>query len=376
MNVTLGVPRLQEIINASKDISTPIITAKLVNDDNKVAARFVKASIEKTTLGEISTYIKEVYGPGKCYMSIDLDLYAIDQLKLGIDAYTVRKSILKGSIGQTRPPVLRALRDQHIKVKKGSKSKLRVYVPDKNEKSTISQQPSYFIMQALKTALPKVIVQGIPTVHRAVINAEDSAKDGGTRNTSYHLLVEGYGLAEVMGASGVDGKYTTTNHIIEVERTLGVEAARVQISNEISYIMNAYGIGIDSRHLLLLSDVMTFKGEVLGITRYGVSKMRESVLMLASFEKTTDHLFDAAVHARKDAIVGVSECIIMGMTCPLGTGSFKLLRKALEPTSRSSSSSSSSRNTTTPRRINPNKSKLQRINECETASLLLMKNPF
>jgi len=49
--------------------------------------------------------------------------------------------------------------------------------------------------------------------------------------------------------------------------------------------MGAYGIGIDSRHLLLLSDVMTFKGEVLGITRFGVSKMRESVLMLASFEK-------------------------------------------------------------------------------------------
>ena len=49
------------------------------------------------------------------------------------------------------------------------------------------------------------------------------------------------------------------------------------------------------------------QGEVLGITRFGVSKMRESVLMLASFEKTTDHLFDASVHGRHDAIVGVSE---------------------------------------------------------------------
>mmetsp|Transcript_74101 Transcript_74101/g.211563 ORF Transcript_74101/g.211563 Transcript_74101/m.211563 type:complete len:107 (-) Transcript_74101:26-346(-) len=77
---------------------------------------------------------------------------------------------------------------------------------------------------------------------------------------------------------------------------------------------------------MLLSDVMTFKGEVLGITRFGVSKMRESVLMLASFEKTTDHLFDAAVHSRRDDIVGVSECIIMGVPIPLGTGLFKLLR--------------------------------------------------
>ncbi|CAM9327987.1 unnamed protein product, partial [Discosporangium mesarthrocarpum] len=53
MNVTLGVPRLKEIINASKLISTPIITAKLVKDDNKYSARMVKAKIEKTTLGQV-----------------------------------------------------------------------------------------------------------------------------------------------------------------------------------------------------------------------------------------------------------------------------------------------------------------------------------
>lgn len=73
---------------------------------------------------------------------------------------------------------------------------------------------------------------------------------------------------------------------------------------------------------------MTFKGEVLGITRFGVAKMRESVLMLASFEKTTDHLFDAAVHGRTDAINGVSECIIMGIPIPIGTGLFKLIKRA------------------------------------------------
>merc|ERR1711908_34354 len=112
----------------------------------------------------------------------------------------------------------------------------------------------------------------------------------------------------------------------EVESVLGIEAARTKISTEIKCIMDVYGIKIDRRHLMLLSDVMTFKGEVLGITRFGVSKMRESVLMLASFEKTTDHLFDAAVHGRCDDIVGVSECIIMGIPIPLGTGLFKLLR--------------------------------------------------
>jgi len=59
--------------------------------------------------------------------------------------------------------------------------------------------------------------------------------------------------------------------------------------------------------------------------------MRESVLMLASFEKTTDHLFDAAVHSREDSIVGVSECIIMGVPIPIGTGLFKVLYRNRDP---------------------------------------------
>jgi DNA-directed RNA polymerase III subunit RPC1 len=157
-----------------------------------------------------------------------------------------------------------------------------------------------------------VIVQGIKTVNRAVINDKDGQ--------SYNLLMEGYGLLDVMGSPGIDGLHTTTNHVIEVETVLGVEAARTKIVAEILEIMNAYGIGIDIRHLLLLADVMTFRGEVLGITRFGVAKMRESVFMLASFEKTTDHLFDAAVHGRMDELVGVTECIIIGKDMPIGTG--------------------------------------------------------
>lgn len=69
------------------------------------------------------------------------------------------------------------------------------------------------------------------------------------------------------------------------------------------------------------------QGEVLGITRFGIAKMKDSVLMLASFEKTTDHLFDAAVHGRTDEIEGVSECIIMGIPMPIGTGLFKIKQK-------------------------------------------------
>ncbi|KAG7092609.1 hypothetical protein E1B28_008952 [Marasmius oreades] len=76
--------------------------------------------------------------------------------------------------------------------------------------------------------------------------------------------------------------------------------------------MKSHDMNIDPRHVMLLGDVMTYKGEVLGITRFGVAKMKDSVLMLASFEKTTDHLFDAAAFGKTDGIDGVSESIIMG----------------------------------------------------------------
>ncbi|GAB9475396.1 DNA-directed RNA polymerase iii largest subunit [Globisporangium polare] len=328
MNVTLGVPRLKEIINASKNISTPIITAALVCKTDERSARIVKGQIEKTTLGEIAVHIKEVFARDQAYLSVKLDMEAIDQLHLDINARSVRNSIL-GACGIGPRGALRLLKEQHVLLNARCPDKLRILAPSNYKGSKGDTRGAYFAMQALKAELPGVIVQGIPTVNRAVINYEESsAKSSGK---AHHLLVEGYGLAEVMGIPGVDGLNTTSNHIIEVEKTLGIEAARELISSEVSYIMSAYGIGIDRRHLMLLSDIMTFKGEVLGITRFGIAKMKESVLMLASFEKTTDHLFDAAVHSRTDAIVGVSECIIMGIPIPLGTGIFKLLRQVEKP---------------------------------------------
>lgn len=71
---------------------------------------------------------------------------------------------------------------------------------------------------------------------------------------------------------------------------------------------------------------------MLGITRSGLAKMKESVLMLASFEKTTDHLFDAAFYGQEDEIYGVSECIIMGKPMSLGTGTFKVMHKHVKKT--------------------------------------------
>jgi len=298
------------------------------------SARIVKASIEKTTLGEICEYICEVYDLQGSYISVKIDVATVQALHLNVNAVSVRGLLLSGALASSSPKtasLLRGLKEKHI-LPYGDKCQyLKIFPPDAKEGTSAAYKNSgipasqriYFTLQALKAALPGIIVQGIPTVSRAVIN-ENEALDANGKKT-YYLLVEGYGLSAVMGTPGVDGRETKSNHILEMQNVLGIEAARAMISNEIGYIMRAYGITVDRRHLLLLSDVMSFKGEILGITRFGVAKMRESVLMLASFEKTTDHLFDAAVHYRTDTIVGVSECIIMGIPIPIGTGLFKVL---------------------------------------------------
>ena len=102
---------------------------------------------------------------------------------------------------------------------------------------------------------------------------------------------------------------------------------RTCIIKEIQYTMESHGMSVDKRHLTLLADLMTSRGEVLGMTRHGLAKMKESVLMLASFEKTADHLFEAAYHGQRDRVTGVSESIILGLPTVIGSGSMKLLEK-------------------------------------------------
>nr|AOE43186.1 RNA polymerase III largest subunit [Cavenderia deminutiva] len=307
MNVTLGVPRIKEIINAAKTISTPIITANLNCSDDVRSARIVSGRIEKTTLGQVAVYIKEVFRHGGCFVVIKLDRDFIDSLQLEVDSGTVKRSIL----------ATRALKLKEKNVETKGDDKLIITPVD------TSKELMLYSLQYIKNNLPNVIVHGIPGVNRCVISPIEKSKP-----TRYQLLVEGYDLQAVMATPGVKGTETSSNHIMEVEKVLGIEAVRQTIMSEIQMIMTSHGMSIDSRHVMLLADLMSFKGEILGITRFGIAKMKESVLMLASFEKTTDHLFDAAVHRRQDDIVGVSECIIMGIPVPLGTGLFKLLYKS------------------------------------------------
>ena len=98
MNVTLGVPRIKEIINAAKSISTPIISCKLVTSDSEPSARIVKGRLERTHLGDVgdssltisleltsiqvAAVIEEAWAPEYTYIGIIIDTESIQKLQV------------------------------------------------------------------------------------------------------------------------------------------------------------------------------------------------------------------------------------------------------------------------------------------------------
>ncbi|XP_074596921.1 RNA polymerase III subunit A isoform X2 [Brevipalpus obovatus] len=297
MNITQGVPRIKELINANKTISTPVIRAALQNPRSGDDARAVKMRLEKTTLGQICEFIEEVVLPDDCFILIKLYIDRIKLLKLEVDVYSVANCLMK------------SLRIPANRLKVHGRNLIQVFPSAPSE------------MWQLRESLCDVVVKGISSIKRAAIRIE-----GEGDKAEHYLMIEGEGLRDVMATYGINPNRSLSNNIMEIAHTLGIEAARTSIIKEIKATMENHGISIDSRHLKLLADTMTYRGEVLGITRFGLAKMKESALMLASFEKTADHLFDAAYFGQEDPILGVSESIISGLPIRLGTGFFDLLK--------------------------------------------------
>uniref|UniRef100_A0A3Q1CCI8 DNA-directed RNA polymerase n=1 Tax=Amphiprion ocellaris TaxID=80972 RepID=A0A3Q1CCI8_AMPOC len=119
----------------------------------------------------------------------------------------------------------------------------------------------------------------IPEVARAVIHIDEQSG-----KNKYKLLVEGDNLRAVMATHGVNGSRTTSNNTYEVERTLGIEAARSTIINEIQYTMVNHGMSIDRRHVMLLADLITHKQMMFKKTCLE-TKMYSKLIKVAAFAR-------------------------------------------------------------------------------------------
>ena len=155
--------------------------------------------------------------------------------------------------------------------------------------------------------------------------SEEGVKKIEEREGEYVLETSGNQLKQVLLIPFVDMRRTYTNDIGVMIEIFGIEAGRLSILREIRQVFNHFGIYVNYRHIGLLSDIITSNGHLMPISRNGINKVYESPLRKCSFEQTVEVLIEAAVYAELDPLKGVSENIIMGQLCGIGTGSFDVI---------------------------------------------------
>lgn len=291
INVTLGLPRLIEIVDARSTPSTPMMNIYLegayrVDPD---LAEKVANNIEMTRL-------------------IDISDMEIDLTNLTITIKPNEKMLKRKDIA------VEEILD-HIKKVRRIKGELQ---SDGTIKVTLDE-PGYKNLLNASEALKNLKIKGIDGIERVIIRKEP--------NEGYVIYSEGSNFEEVLKVEGVDPYRTTTNDIQSVYRTLGIEAARNMIITEAYNTLMEQGLNVDLRHIMLVADIMTADGTVRAIGRHGVSGEKSSVLSRAAFEITVNHLLRAGVRGEVDTLKGVAENIIVGQPVNLGTGSVKLVMR-------------------------------------------------
>ncbi|HIP15650.1 MAG TPA: DNA-directed RNA polymerase subunit A'' [Methanothermococcus okinawensis] len=285
LNVTLGLPRMIEIVDARREPSTPTMTIYLTEEyryDRKKAEE-VARNIESITLEDI------------------VDDINIDLVNNCINVILNREKMTKRDI---------VVEDVVNAIKRKMKLKIEV---DGNILRLIIKSP---FLKSLSKRIPKVKsihLKGVPNISRIIIRKDETTGE-------YVLYSEGSNLREVFKVEGVDTTRTITNNIIEIQEVLGIEAARNAIINEMSDTLSQQGLTVDIRHLMLVADIMTVDGVVKPIGRHGVSGEKASVLARAAFEETVKHLYIAAQRGYVDKLNGVIENIIVGKPVSVGTG--------------------------------------------------------
>jgi DNA-directed RNA polymerase II subunit RPB1 len=139
------------------------------------------------------------------------------------------------------------------------------------------------------------------------------------------LETDGTNLMSVLGVDFVDATRTTSNDIVEVFVSLGIEGVRGALLSELRNVISFDGSYVNYRHLACLVDVMTMQGHLMAIDRHGINRVDSGPLLRASFEETVDMLMEAAMYAEEEVLKGVTENIMMGQLARVGTGCIDLL---------------------------------------------------
>ncbi len=296
MNVTLGLPRLIEIVDARRVPSTPIMEIFIKSSHNELEKmKKIATEIETTALEDVA--------------DIETDL-----VNMRVVAYPDDHRMKSRGVTWTE------LEEKLKKLGEPQEVKRAVGNADKKVRAVVVEagEPSFKKLQRIVEQLRTTKIKGIDGIRRAIIRK---------RNEEYVIYTEGSNLSKILELPYVDASRTTTNSIQEIFEVLGVEAARNAIINEAYNTLQEQGLTVDIRHIMLVSDMMTNDGDVKAIGRHGISGRKSSVLARAAFEITAHHLLRAAITGEVDYLDGVAENVIVGQPVTLGTGAVNLVYK-------------------------------------------------
>lgn len=286
LNVTMGLPRIIEILDGRKTIGTPLMEIYLKKPHNKGEnIRELALQIKETKLGSL------------------VEEYNLDMAELSIECLLDEKAMKERGlkISQVVAAIKKSMKK--AKVEKGDDFTMTVTLDPKDN----SLHDLYRVREKLKIAY----VHGLKGVKEVQpLRREDE----------YIIITAGTNLKEVMKIDFVDTTRTTSNDIYEVQAILGIEAARQMIIDEVMKVMDNQGLNVDPRHIMLVADTMTLNAQVKGITRYGVVSQKQSTLAKASFETPIKHIFNAAMKGSEDMLTSVVENVMINQPVPAGTG--------------------------------------------------------
>ena len=288
MNVTLGLPRIIEILDGRKELDNPMMEIYLKKpyaSGKKIEElRHLALQIKETKLREISTEL-----------AINIADFTIE-IKLDKD----KMKEIDLTIGKVIDSISKQLRGYNIRDNKNS-----ISLKSRSKEDTFNE--AYKTKEKIKN----ISVKGIAGISQVLpVRREDE----------FIIITAGSNLSDVLQLEEVDAYRTTTNNIFEIEQVLGIEAARQSIVNEIFKVIESQGLNVDVRHIMLVADTMCVSGTVKGITRYGVISDKSSVLARASFETPIKHIINAALVGEVDNLDSVVENVMINQCVPIGTG--------------------------------------------------------
>ncbi|KAG8834185.1 DNA-directed RNA polymerase II subunit rpb1 [Serendipita sp. 400] len=358
-NVTLGVPRLKEIINVATNIKTPILTVYLesdiASDTSGVLPKAVQTELAFTTLRTITSTVEIHYDPNPVTTVIEEDrdfveaFFAIPDPDIEAKLHVLSPWVLRLELDRAKM-LDRKLEMAYVASKiaeKFTSDLFLIWSEDNSEKLIIRCRivhtpekmeamsefsDDLFLRQLEVTLLNTVDLRGVPGIERVFLVKKDKVimrPDGTLQSKSerdedkeWVLETDGVNLKRVLAVDGVDFRRTTSNSCTEVFSVLGIEAARASLLRELRGVIEFDGSYVNYRHLAILVDLMTNKGNLTAITRHGINRADTGALMRCSFEETVEILMEAAALGEKDDCRGIAENVMFGQIAPMGTGSF------------------------------------------------------